>query len=133
MTVVSFDMQLYDTAMRLWEVNEEIRNNYIFLPGKLHVTFRALAALEKYIEASGIDQAWIEGGLYSSCTVSKIIQGEQYYRPMSTLLTLYHLYFNRFLQLYSGYRKLVLEISENLRKPYEQTVASSDKDILPSS
>ena len=48
--------------MRLWEVNEDIRNNYIFLPGELHVTFWASAALGEYIEASGIDQAWIEGG-----------------------------------------------------------------------
>ena len=126
--------------MRLWEVNEEIRNNYIFRPGELHVTVWALAALGKYKEASGIDQAWIEGGgggVYFSCTVSKILQGKQYYRAleahMSTLLTLYQLYFNRFLQLYPGYKKLVFEISENLRKSYEQTVASSDKDILPSS
>ena len=49
------------------------------------------------------------------------------------LSTIYQLYFNRFLQLYPGYKKLVLEISENLRKSYEQTVAPSDKDILPSS
>ena len=52
---------------------------------------------------------------------------------MSTLLTFYQLYFNCFLQLYPGYKKLVFEISENLRKSYEQTLASSDKYVLPSS
>ena len=43
MTVVTFDMQLYDQAMRLWEVNEEIRSNYIFRPGELHVVFWAFS------------------------------------------------------------------------------------------
>ena len=49
--------------MRLWEINTEIRSNYVFRPGELHVIFWALAAIGKYIEASGTDQAWVEGGL----------------------------------------------------------------------
>ena len=111
-----------------------MRNNNIFRPGELDVTFCALAVLGKYIEARGIEQALIEGGLYTACSVSKIVQGKQYYGAleahMSTLLTFYQLYFNRFPQLYPGYKKLVFEISENLRKSYGQTVASSDTSLL---
>ena len=134
MTVVTFDMQLYDQAMRLWEVNEEIRSNYIFRPGELHVVFWALAALGKYIEASGIDQAWVERGLYATCTVSKILQGKQLYRAleahMVTLLTFYQLYFNKFLHLYPEYKELILDISEQLLNSYEQSIASSDENFL---
>ena len=77
MNVVSIDVKLYDVDIGLWEVNEEIRNNYIFPLGELNVTFWALAVLGKYIEASGIDQSWIQGGLYTACTVSKILQGKR--------------------------------------------------------
>ena len=64
MTVVTFDLQLYDIAMKLWMTDETIRKQFIFRPGELHVVFWALAALGKYREASGVDQAWVEAGLY---------------------------------------------------------------------
>ena len=50
--------------MQLWEADENIHEQFIFRPGELHVVFWALAALGKYIEGSGIDQAWVEAGLY---------------------------------------------------------------------
>ena len=53
--IVTLDLRLYDPAMRLWAVNTEIRNKYVFRPGELHVIFWALAAIGEYIEASGID------------------------------------------------------------------------------
>lgn len=63
--------------------------------------FWALAALGKYVEGSGIDQAWVEAGLYSPTTVTQILNGEHLYRGLEahivTLLALYHLYFERFL------------------------------------
>jgi len=63
-TVVTLDMQLYDLAMKLWVEREDIRNHFLFRPGELHIVFWALSALGKYIEGSGIDQAWVEAGLH---------------------------------------------------------------------
>ncbi|CAG9761624.1 unnamed protein product [Ceutorhynchus assimilis] len=86
-TVITFDMQLYDLAMKIWVADENIQKQYIFRPGELHVTFWALAALGKYIEGSGIDQAWIEAGMYSASTVSRILEGKQYYRSLEAHMT----------------------------------------------
>ena len=63
-TVITLDLQLYDMAMKLWVEREDISKQFLFRPGELHVVFWALAALGKYIEGSGIDQAWVEAGLY---------------------------------------------------------------------
>ena len=137
MTVVTFDLQLYDLAMRLWDINEEIRKSYIFRLGELRAAFWALTALSKYIEANGINQAWVEGGLYKSCTDTKIFNGKQYYwalvAHMVALLTFYKLYFSRFLSLYPDYEKLFREISELLQQSYEKSVTSSAENSLPES
>ena len=54
--------------------------------------FWALAALGKYVEGSGIDQAWVEAGLYSPTTVTQILNGKHMYRALEahtlTLLAL---------------------------------------------
>ena len=56
-TVITLDLQLYDMAMKLWVEREDIRKQFLFRTGELHVGFWALAALGKYIEGSGIDLA----------------------------------------------------------------------------
>ena len=74
--------------VRLWVVNEEIRNNYIFRPGELHVTFWALAALGKYIEASGV--IFFMYGLKNS-SGETILQGPRssYVNFINTLSTVF--------------------------------------------
>ncbi len=100
-TVMTLDLQLYDMAMKLWVEREDIRKQFLFRPGELHVVFWALAALEKYVEGSGIDQASVKAGLYSPTTVSQILNGKHMYRSleahMVTLIALYNLYFQSFL------------------------------------
>ena len=58
---------------------EDIRMQFLFRPGELHVVIWALAALGTYIEGSGIDQAWVEAGLYSPTTVTQILNGKHMY------------------------------------------------------
>ena len=61
-TIVSFDLQLYAKALRL-QVKPDIRNNYVFRMGELHVVFTALKVLGKVINGSGLDQAFEEAGI----------------------------------------------------------------------
>ena len=59
--VISFDLQLYAKAIHL-QVKPDIRDNYIFRIGELHVAFTSLKALGKLIDGSGLDQAFEEAG-----------------------------------------------------------------------
>ena len=56
-TVVTVDLQLYGMAMELWMEREDIKKQFLFRPGEMHIIFWALAVLGTYVEWSGIDQA----------------------------------------------------------------------------
>lgn len=47
--VVTLDLQLYDMAMKLWMEREDIKKQFLFRPGELHIVFWSLAALGKYV------------------------------------------------------------------------------------
>ena len=104
LTVVTLDMQLYDLAMKLWCNIDQISQLFLFRPGELHIIFWALASVGDYIEGSGIDQAWIEAGMYSATTVSnQILKGKHVYRALEchfvTMISIYTLFFSQFLNL----------------------------------
>ncbi|KAK6182329.1 hypothetical protein SNE40_010040 [Patella caerulea] len=46
-TVVTLDLQLYEMTMKLWMEREDIKKQFLFRPGELHIVFWALAALGK--------------------------------------------------------------------------------------
>ena len=54
-------MQLSGRAIRL-QVKPDIRDNYVFLIGELHLVFTSLKVLGKLIDGSGLDQAFEEAG-----------------------------------------------------------------------
>jgi hypothetical protein len=126
-TVMTLDLQLYDMAMKLWTEREDIRKQFLFRPGELHVLFWALAALGKYIKGSGIDQAWVEAGLYSPTTVTQILNGKHMYRAleahMVTLLALFNLYFHNFPTLQPDEKAYFKEISACLGEAYQRDVS----------
>lgn len=125
-TVVTLDLQLYDMAMKMWTEREDIRKQFLFRPGELHVVFWALAALGKYVEGSGIDQAWVEAGIYSPTTVTQILGGKHMYRAleahMITLLALYNQYFQSFLASKPEERSYLKESSTHLGEEYQKAI-----------
>ena len=128
-TVMTLDLQLYDMAMKLWVEREDIRKQFLFRPGELHVVFWALAALGKYVEGSGIDQAWVEAGLYSPTTVTQILNGKHMYRSleahMVTLVALYNLYFQSFLTTKPDERSELQSASNPLGEAYHRDICQS--------
>jgi hypothetical protein len=98
-TVMSFDLQLYDMAMKLWCSDPLIESNFLFRPGELHTVFASLSALGKYIEGSGLDQAWTEAGMYGPATVNRVLDGKTYYLAIEahtiTVMALYEINYNR--------------------------------------
>ena len=132
-TVMTLDLQLYDMAMKLWVEREDIRKQFLFRPGELHVVFWALAALGKYVEGSGIDQAWVEAGLYSPTTVTQILNGKHMYRSleahMVTLIALYNLYFQSFLTAAPEERPMLYSASTSLGEAYNSDIKQSPENM----
>lgn len=93
-TVITLDLQLYEKAQKLMS-KEDMTGKFVLRIGELHTVFSALKAIGRYIECSGIDQLWVEAGMYSPTTVRQIIEGKHLYRAMEahmvTLITLYSL------------------------------------------
>ena len=59
--IVTFDLQLYIKAVQLHE-KVDIKSNFVFRMGKLHVVFCVLKVIGKVIDGSGLDQAFEEAG-----------------------------------------------------------------------
>ena len=135
LTVITLDMQLYDMAMKLWCSVEDVSNSFLFRPGELHILMWALACIGDYIEGSGIDQAWIEAGMYSATTVIKqVLEGKHLYRSLEchsiTIISMYTLFFQQFLKKFLNEHQLVVELSNTLKDAYENDVNSETPEDL---
>ena len=60
-TVILFNLQLYFKAICLQQ-KPNIRDNFVFRMGELHVVFCALKVLGKLIGGSGLSHAFVEAG-----------------------------------------------------------------------
>ena len=76
-TIVSLDLQLYSKCIQL-KSRDDIRNQYIFLLGELHILFAMLKVIAKNINKSGLYQALIEPDIYG-CNTMKQIKGSKHY------------------------------------------------------
>ena len=136
--VVTLDMQQNDMAMKLWCSVNSISQSFLFRPGELHVMFWSLAALGKYVEGCGIDQAWVEAGMYSATTVNnQILKGKHLYRSLEchfiTILSLYSLFFKDMFQRLPEEQIILLDLSNSLKEAYEndiRTIPSSGENLL---
>ena len=83
------------------------------------------------MEGSGIDQAWVEAGLYSPTTVTHILSGKHMYRALEThtvsLLTLFSLFFTKFLQGHHDEESFLKETSNNLGEAYQADICLGPK------
>ena len=100
--VASMDMDLYKRALKLEYLDPQYKNKWVLCPGAFHTVLCALRCLGKTIEGSGLDEAWQEADMYSSVTVSQIINGNHYNRALQahqiTLQALFDLWFTAFLE-----------------------------------
>ena len=81
--------------------------NYILLcPRELHIVATDQKTIDVYIEASGIDMAWIESDLYNPATVKQILKGDHIKRAetahLITLQAFFILYQEAFLHEQEG-------------------------------
>ena len=84
-TLITLDLDLYNRAV---QIKQSVGNrNWILLPGGLHITFAALHALGKTIDASGVDICAIESGTYTAAALRGIYSGKAYKRAIEYHIT----------------------------------------------
>ena len=96
-TVITLDLDLYERAVKI-RGNTGHRNSWVLRMGELHIMFALLRSLRRYIEGSGLDDIWIEKGLYGPAVIRQIFGGKHLKRGveahMVNLLALSGLYYD---------------------------------------
>lgn len=82
-TVITFDLQLYEMAVKLQLHIAPKLNNLIFRLGEMHTVMASLRALGSSIEDSGLDDAWVEAGVYGSTTKHQIFECKHLKRALT--------------------------------------------------
>ena len=85
-TIFSLDVQLYTKCIEL-QSKTEISNKFLFCLGELHVVFAMLKVLGKYINNSGLDQAFAEAEIYGLATIEQIKHGKHMERSFEVNTT----------------------------------------------
>ena len=67
-TVITFDLQLYEKAVKLQMHKAPDFDHLVFRIGEMHTIIASLRDLGASIDVSGFDEGWIEAGLYGSTT-----------------------------------------------------------------
>ena len=81
-TVITFDMDLYEKAVHLVDARDDMKGTVLPRLSELHAVMTALRALRSSVENSGIDEAWIESGVYGSATACQMLKCAQYKRTV---------------------------------------------------
>ena len=88
---MTLDLQLYAKCMELRSKNE-IKDNFIFRLGELHIAFAFLKAFGKYISYSGLDEILVDTEIYDPTTLSQIFNGKHMKWGFEAHMILYFLY-----------------------------------------
>ena len=81
-TVITSDQPLYAKGKELVWANKDLFNNVIFRLGGLHVCFNYLKAIGQRFESAGLEDLWIEAGLYPPNVTENMLSGKAYYRAV---------------------------------------------------
>ncbi len=121
-TIITLDLQLYEKAQKLMS-REDMKGKFVFRIGELHTIFSSLKALGRYIEASGIDQVWVEAGMYSPTTVRQILEGKHLYRAMEahtiTLVVMYDLLLKEVWKEHTDECQIIKEMAKEMQQAFD--------------
>ena len=97
----------------LLQSKKEISSNFLFRLGELHVVFSMLEALEKYINNSGLDQAFAEAAIYGSATTEQMKYGKHMKKSFEANtklnVALFCVYMKRFISVHPLTKKKLRE------------------------
>ena len=81
-TVIVADQPLYSRAKELIWANPDDFPGVIMVQGHLHVLFNFLKVIGKHIESAGLEDIWVESGLFAPNSINAIMEGKAYYRAV---------------------------------------------------
>ena len=84
-TVITLDLDLHERAVKI-RANTGHTNCWVMRMGELHIMFALLRSLGRYIEGSGLDDIWIETGLYGPAVIRQIFGGRHLKRSVEAHL-----------------------------------------------
>ena len=135
-TVVTFDEAIYSKAKEVqWRSPDEFKDVVIRLGG-MHMAQCFLATIGKCFEASGMEDIFIESGVFASSSIPRICNGKAYNRGLRAHKLLYECMYRLLWQAFSTYVKekdmldaplLNIELAENSLKQCRQGFV--DKDV----
>ena len=76
------DQPLYSRAKEMVWANQELYENVVMMLGDLHILFNFLKAIGQHFENSGLDDIWVESGLFAQNSVESMMDGKAYYRAV---------------------------------------------------
>ena len=116
-------MDLYKRAFKLAYLDPEKYNGkWILSPGQFHISLCALRCLGRAVEGSGLEESWVESGMYDTAVVSQILSGNHYSRVFEchqiTLQALYDLWFESFFEENPKIYDEIKNVAVNLSNEY---------------
>ena len=81
-TVIVVDQPLYSRAKELTWACPENFTNVTFLLGDLHILFNFLKTIGQHIDSAGLDDIWVEAGLFARNSTEQMLDGKAYYRAI---------------------------------------------------
>lgn len=95
-------MDLYKHIQKRSILEPDLSDKFITSQGPFHIVLCALRCLGSTLESSGLDESWIEAGLYSSVTTAQILEGSHHSRALAahqiSLQVLFDLWINMFFE-----------------------------------
>ena len=103
-TIITFDLDLYERALKLRNSSPKLMGNFILRLGELHIVFAQCRAIGRYLENTGIDDAWLKSESIGPCTIRQVISCSHMKRALiiheATLLAFYERYIRYLLKEY---------------------------------
>ena len=84
-TVITLDLDLHERTVKI-RANPGHTNCWVMRMGELQIVFALLKSLGRYIEGSGLDDVWIEKGLYGPAVIRQIFGGKHLKRGVEAHL-----------------------------------------------
>ena len=84
-TIIVLDLDLYEKAYLLVHSRKDLRDRYVLCLGELHIIFAEIRAIGKFINSSGLDDAWMGANWFDSeCLLQQVKQCPNMKRAIAT-------------------------------------------------